>query len=335
MADNVTLPGTGSPIASDEIGGAQYQRVKLNLGADGATQDIAPGQQLMAASVPVAIASNQSALAVTAAALPLPAGAATSALQGGGLPAALGAGGGVKVDGSGAALPVSAAALPLPAGAATQATLATLATEATVATLATQATLAAAETHLGDIETAVEILDNAIAGTEMQVDVVTIAAGETHLGEIGVSCNQLDVNLTVDTNVYHANDVFAATQEMANMARVNGGCIELMSVTALDPDNNAAADINLWFLDSNVVFGAENAAVSISDADALHIVGNVTLPSASWLSLVASRCACVRIVPLLMKAAAGTTSLWIAATCAGTPTMAGAVMPIKIQYKRW
>jgi hypothetical protein len=47
--------------------------------------------------------------AITAAALPLPAGASTSALQGAGLPAALGAGGGLKVDGSGTALPVSLA----------------------------------------------------------------------------------------------------------------------------------------------------------------------------------------------------------------------------------
>lgn len=62
MADNVTLPGTGGIIASDEVGGAQYQRVKLALGADGAAADLAPGQGFMAASVPVAIASNQSAI---------------------------------------------------------------------------------------------------------------------------------------------------------------------------------------------------------------------------------------------------------------------------------
>lgn len=65
MADNVTLPGTGAVVAADEVGGAVYQRVKLALGADGAAADLAPGQALMAASVPVVIASNQSAVAVT------------------------------------------------------------------------------------------------------------------------------------------------------------------------------------------------------------------------------------------------------------------------------
>lgn len=78
MADNVTLPGTGSSVAADDIGGALYQRVKVSLGADGAAADLAPGQALMASSVPVAIASNQSAVAVSLATAPaLVAGAAT------------------------------------------------------------------------------------------------------------------------------------------------------------------------------------------------------------------------------------------------------------------
>jgi hypothetical protein len=65
--------------------------------------------ELRASAVPVSLTSTTitGTVAVSATALPLPAGAATSALQGGGLPAALGAGGGLKIDGSGTALPVS------------------------------------------------------------------------------------------------------------------------------------------------------------------------------------------------------------------------------------
>lgn len=72
MADNVSITaGSGTIIATDEVGGAQYQRVKIALGADGAAADLAPGQGLMAASVPVAIASNQSAVAVSLATAPV------------------------------------------------------------------------------------------------------------------------------------------------------------------------------------------------------------------------------------------------------------------------
>lgn len=54
MADNVTLPGTGSVVACDEIGSAQYQRVKLIHGADG-TND---GDVAGANPLPVSTASS-------------------------------------------------------------------------------------------------------------------------------------------------------------------------------------------------------------------------------------------------------------------------------------
>lgn len=61
MADNVTITaGVGTTIAADEIAGVKYQRVKLVLGADGAADlDVDSGQQVMANSVPVVVASDQ------------------------------------------------------------------------------------------------------------------------------------------------------------------------------------------------------------------------------------------------------------------------------------
>jgi hypothetical protein len=46
MADNVVLPGTGGTIAADEIGGAQYQRVKVTWGADGSANDASSANPL-------------------------------------------------------------------------------------------------------------------------------------------------------------------------------------------------------------------------------------------------------------------------------------------------
>jgi len=40
MADNVTLPGTGGVVATDDIGGVQYQRVKPAWGVDGVAGDV-------------------------------------------------------------------------------------------------------------------------------------------------------------------------------------------------------------------------------------------------------------------------------------------------------
>ena len=51
MADNIAVTeGTGKTVATDDVGGAQYQRVKLDVGADGATLPVT-----VAAPLPVSI----------------------------------------------------------------------------------------------------------------------------------------------------------------------------------------------------------------------------------------------------------------------------------------
>jgi hypothetical protein len=64
MADNVSIdPGTTTPIATDDVSGVHFQKIKLDLGADGLSSPAI-------GSVPVSAAS-----------LPLPTGAATAAKQ--------------------------------------------------------------------------------------------------------------------------------------------------------------------------------------------------------------------------------------------------------------
>lgn len=47
MADNVAVtPGSGPPIATDDVGGVQYQRVKIAHGADGTATDVSSASAL-------------------------------------------------------------------------------------------------------------------------------------------------------------------------------------------------------------------------------------------------------------------------------------------------
>lgn len=63
MADNMNVtPGSGKTIAADDVGGALHQRVKLSVGADGSATDLAFGQAVKAASLPVTIASDETVL---------------------------------------------------------------------------------------------------------------------------------------------------------------------------------------------------------------------------------------------------------------------------------
>lgn len=86
MADNVTItPGAGATVAADEIGGILWQRVKVTFGSDGSATDVDAANGLPVnienASIPVTGTFWQATQPISAAALPLPAGAATSAKQ--------------------------------------------------------------------------------------------------------------------------------------------------------------------------------------------------------------------------------------------------------------
>lgn len=122
MADNVAItPGSGATVATDDVGGVQYQRVKLDLGGDGASSPLLRGQQTKANSLPVALSSDQDAIPVTD--------------NGGSLTVdgTVSVSGTVTVNGSGVTQPVSAASLPLPSGAATAAKQPALGTAGTAA----------------------------------------------------------------------------------------------------------------------------------------------------------------------------------------------------------
>jgi hypothetical protein len=63
MSDNVPVtPGAGATIATDDVAGVQYQRVKIDLGGDGSTSPLVRGQQVKDSSLPVALATDDPAV---------------------------------------------------------------------------------------------------------------------------------------------------------------------------------------------------------------------------------------------------------------------------------
>lgn len=64
MADNITAPATGVVLATDDVGGVQYPRAKLALGADGAAVDAIGGAGAVSAAVQrMTLASDDPAVA--------------------------------------------------------------------------------------------------------------------------------------------------------------------------------------------------------------------------------------------------------------------------------
>jgi hypothetical protein len=369
MSDNVAITaGSGTSIAADDVSSVYYQKIKLDAGGDGVSVPIVAGQQLAAASVPVILASDQTALPVTDNSTTL------SVDDGGG---ALTVDGTVAVSGSVAVTgtfyqatqPVSAASLPLPSGAATAALQggglpAALAAggglkiegvaggvavpvSGTVAVTNADITTVAGAVSDGHIQA--DIVGALPAGTNAigklasntgvdigDVDVTSISAGETHVGEVTGNATILDATLSLDTNVYASGDVLADTQEVASAYRVAAGKALLTSVTLNDKDDQGGA-LDLVFLRSNVTIGTENSAVSISDANADEILGIIQVAAGDWLdlggcrvaTLPASRCG------ILLTAAAAATSLWIAAISRDTKTYTASGITLHIGLERY
>lgn len=63
MADNITVDTLEeSPIvAADDVGGVKYERIKVDLGGDGASSPLVRGQQADADSIPVSLSTEQAA----------------------------------------------------------------------------------------------------------------------------------------------------------------------------------------------------------------------------------------------------------------------------------
>ena len=156
-----------------------------------------------------------------------------------------------------------------------------------------------------------------------------LPAGSNIIGRVRCTSDLIDVTLSLDTAIYASGDVLAATQEVANAVDTAGGTALLHSVVVLDKDDQGQP-IDLVFLRSNVSIGTENAAVSVSDTDAAEILGIVSVAAADFSDLGGCRVATLPSVGLVLKAGAGSTSVYIAAVSKGTGTYSASGIVVKL-----
>jgi hypothetical protein len=136
------------------------------------------------------------------------------------------------------------------------------------------------------------------------------------------------VTLSLDTDAYADGDVLADTQEIASALRVAGGSGILHSLMVLDKDDQGEA-LDLVFLNADGSIGAENAAVSMSDAVADTIIGVVEVGAGDFVDLVNSQIACKTNLGIVLEVASGT-HLYVAAISRGTGTYTAAGITLKV-----
>ena len=136
------------------------------------------------------------------------------------------------------------------------------------------------------------------------------------------------LTLSTPAEAVDDNDVLADRQEITDVFRRNGSAAILHSIVVLDEDDQGV-EMDIVFLDSDVTIGTEDAAVSITDANARKIIGIVNIPAANYVDLIANQVATIDDIGLMMQAASSSTSLWVAAITRGTPTHTASGLKLK------
>lgn len=215
MADNIDItPGSGKTVRTDDVSGVQTQVIKIALGGDGVEDCLVDsGQQTMANSVPVVLASNHSDVKVTLDSEAVVLGAGTAEIG----------------------------------------------------------KLAAGSAAIGKLA--------ANSGVDIgDVDVTSISAGENHLGAVGGNSTQIDVTVAAAAAAYSSGDMVGAELTIADIARINGGTGKITGVTVIDYGAQSVA-AEIWITDTAITEPADNAAWSISDADAAKVVTVIPITS--------------------------------------------------------
>lgn len=128
-----------------------------------------------------------------------------------------------------------------------------------------------------------------------------------------------------------ANDIVAAVEEIKNFTRVPGGACKLKSLILLNKDDQAV-DLVLYLFNENVSIGTEDANPSWEDADADALLARIALPNASAVDLTNSLITFLTDLDfgdLILQSPAGSRSIWMAMTTAGTPTFTASGVTLK------
>jgi hypothetical protein len=144
----------------------------------------------------------------------------------------------------------------------------------------------------------------------------------------------LEATLSLDTSQYASGDVLAATQSLSGTAFLeNGDAAIVQSIQVVDLDDQAG-DLDIVLLRSNAAIGTENAAVSVTDANADEIVAIIEVTSSDYVDLVNSQIAHIANVGLMIQAASDDDGLWIAAISRDTKTYTASGLIVRIGLMR-
>lgn len=98
----------------------------------------------------------------------------------------------------------------------------------------------------------------------------------TERPNVGVTSLTDSAGLTTATTAYTIGDTLGSGWSFTNMARATGGTGTITSISLIDV-TDITASVTLFFSKASITFGTDNAAPSVSDSDAAHLLDSYTL----------------------------------------------------------
>lgn len=295
MADNVAITaGTGTTVAADDVGGALHQRVKLTWGPDGTGNDtdVATGKP-----VPAQIRSATGLI---------PIGEPTDAKN-------------TATD----TTSVTAISIWKQISASVQALVTAFGSAWTRGAGAADSNTMRVTVDTGQFGPLGQTTKSASAP-------FTMASDQGYAGNTGGITTLFDVTLSLDTSIYASGDVLADTQVLTSLFRISDGTGVLQSIQIIDQDDQKAA-FDVYYLSANVAMGTENSAPSISDANAVNVVGPFSVAVADYKDLGGVSVAKISGIGQAIKPATGTSNGYIAVVNGtGTPTYTASGVKLRL-----
>ena len=141
------------------------------------------------------------------------------------------------------------------------------------------------------------------------------------IGLVGASDTVVTITPTVAAEAHTGGDLLFDSTEIAAAVRANGYTAIVESITIKDKGDQKAG-CTLIFANAATDFGALGGVPDPDDTELLTVLGTVEVVAGDYVDLGANAVATVTNLGLLLKAAGGATSLWLAAITNETPTPA-------------
>jgi hypothetical protein len=150
----------------------------------------------------------------------------------------------------------------------------------------------------------------------------------------------VDVTFSVDTAIYASGDLLADSQIVAGAVRANDAKGMLVAFKLVDEDFQTAFDFDLLLFRVSTSLGAENAAISVTDAISRDQLGTVSVLSATNIPVAQALNRTYQIgpnhrdMPVPITPVVGTSDIYAALVLrSGTPTFTASGIRARFTFK--